>query len=390
MNYRKLITTALLLIGSSLIVLSRPVPACAADTPKVDASIKHEIEHSLGTGLAYLAKSQKEDGSWSEYPGVTGLALTAYLRAPETIRAQYAINIQNGLKYLMRSVKPDGGIYPDYEPQMKAYNTSICLMALVAANNPNLEETIIKARHFLISLQADESTGMTPDSASYGGIGYNKDERSDVSNMQFALEALRASELYEPSPDNAKTRLDDTTSAGDSANVNRELYWGKAIQFLERCQNYKKYNNYAWSTNDGGFVYYPGSSKAGATTSYGSMTYAGMKSFIHAGLTKNDDRVQAAYQWIKANYSVEKNPQLDRQGLFYYYHVMAKALAILGEEKLVDSAGVTHDWRGELANKLISIQQTDGSWVNDNGRWWENNPDLVTSYCLMALEEIAK
>ena len=27
----------------------------------------------------------------------------------------------------------------------------------------------------------------------------------------------------------------------------------------------------------------------------------------------------------------------------------------------------------------------DGSWENDNGRWWEKDPALATSYCLLSL-----
>lgn len=358
---------------------------------RFDLSMKKEVEHSLALGLKFLAGTQKDNGSWSDYPGVTGLVVTAFCRAPAALRQPYEETVVKGLKYLMANVKPDGGIYPESEPQLKAYNTSICLMALLAADNEYFDETVLKARRFLISLQADEDDGITPDSSTYGGIGYNKDERSDLSNMQFALEALRASERLEPSAEYSRPQLSTSEStASVSPDSVHDLYWDKAILFLQRSQNLRKYNDYNWSSDDGGFVYYPGNSKAGGTTSYGSMTYAGMKSFIHAGLTKDDDRVNAAYNWIRNNYTVEKNPELGEQGLFYYYNVMAKALAIHGDSILVDSSGVRHDWRADLANKLISIQRSDGSWLNTSGRWWENNPDLVTAYCLMALEGLRR
>jgi squalene-hopene/tetraprenyl-beta-curcumene cyclase len=44
------------------------------------------------------------------------------------------------------------------------------------------------------------------------------------------------------------------------------------------------------------------------------------------------------------------------------------------------------NWRKELALRLLNLQQRDGSWVNDNGRWWERDPALVTSYAVLALE----
>jgi squalene-hopene/tetraprenyl-beta-curcumene cyclase len=308
------------------------------------------------------------------------------MRSPESIRKPHEEVIARGYTYLLRYVRPDGGIYPDYDPKLESYNTSIAIMAMVAADAPNFEETIINARKYLLTLQADEDDGISPDSSTYGGIGYNKDERSDISNMQFALEALRASQDFrEPSDAVDPVKMDDRDSTAHPQPPNEDLFWDKAITFLQRSQNLKAYNDYTWSSNDGGFVYYPGVSKAGATTSYGGMTYAGMKSLIHAGLAKSDERVQAAFRWICANYTVEENPELGQQGLFYYYHVMAKALAIYGEHSITDTSGGVHDWRGDLAGKLLEIQKPDGSWINENGRWWENNPDLVTAYCVIAL-----
>lgn len=383
--------TSFVLLALLLNMGATPTPAEPVPTPIFDVSLRHEVERSIATGLEFLAQAQKENGSWSYYVGVTGLAVTAFLQAPRGMQERYRPNIDAGLAFLLANVRDNGGIYPDIEPELRAYNTSICLMALVATGNPAHRDVIVNARDYLLSLQADEDEGMSPDSASYGGIGYNRDERSDISNMQFALEALRESEGFKPTAEFAGTVEYRGDAVQETAEIsNKELFWEKAILFLQRSQNYTKYNDYQWSGDDGGFVYYPGVSKAGGTTSYGGMTYAGMKSFIHAGLDKSDERVRKAYAWIRANYTVDTNPEMGEQGLFYYYNVMAKALAIYGDSLLVDSANLVHDWRGDLANKLISIQKADGSWVNENGRWWENNPDLVTAYCLLALEKIVE
>jgi len=46
-------------------------------------------------------------------------------------------------------------------------------------------------------------------------------------------------------------------------------------------------------------------------------------------------------------------------------------------------------WREELAAHVIALQRPDGSWQNDNNRWWENDPVLATSSTLVALEMAA-
>ena len=63
----------------------------------------------------------------------------------------------------------------------------------------------------------------------------------------------------------------------------------------------------------------------------------------------------------------------------------SKALDALGEDSFTDASGTRHAWRSELADALIARQQADGSWVNENPRWMEGDPNLVTSYALLAL-----
>jgi squalene-hopene/tetraprenyl-beta-curcumene cyclase len=171
----------------------------------------------------------------------------------------------------------------------------------------------------------------------------------------------------------------------------------RALLFISRCQNLESAHNttpFAAKLNDGGFYYTPaagGSSQAGVdeTTgglrSYASMTYAGLKSMIYAGVKADDQRVKAAIVWIKKNYDLDTNPGMGSAGQYYYYHTFAKALAALGEDTLVDDKGVSHDWRKELIEELASRQREDGSWVNENSKWLEGDANLVTAYALLAL-----
>ena len=50
----------------------------------------------------------------------------------------------------------------------------------------------------------------------------------------------------------------------------------------------------------------------------------------------------------------------------------------------------TKDWYRQGAARLIRAQQPDGSWMNENNRWWEKDRALVTAYSVITLEMIAR
>jgi squalene-hopene/tetraprenyl-beta-curcumene cyclase len=166
---------------------------------------------------------------------------------------------------------------------------------------------------------------------------------------------------------------------------------------VSRCQNLESpYNTteLAKKNPDGGFFYTiaeGGTSMAGDDTltggkrSYGSMTYAGLKSMIFAGVKQDDIRVKAALDWIRKHYDLTSNPEMGQAGLYYGYHTFAKALDSLGNEIFKDAKGVEHPWKAELLDELAKRQQDDGSWVNSEKRFQEGDPNLVTSYALLAL-----
>ena len=62
------------------------------------------------------------------------------------------------------------------------------------------------------------------------------------------------------------------------------------------------------------------------------------------------------------------------QGLYYYYNTMSKALNILDVDQFVLDDGKKVNWRDQLTKKLFDLQKPDGSWTNENGRWWEKDP----------------
>jgi squalene-hopene/tetraprenyl-beta-curcumene cyclase len=115
------------------------------------------------------------------------------------------------------------------------------------------------------------------------------------------------------------------------------------------------------------------------------MTYAGLKSMIHAGVGPDDPRVKAAFEWVRKFYDLETNPGLGNDGLYYYYHTFAKALDAMGLDVIEAADGTKHNWRMELLAELVSRQRPDGSWINESARWLEGEPTLVTGYALLAL-----
>lgn len=355
-----------------------------------DLSLKQEVRHAIEKGLKWLKDSQDPKGYWSqpEYPALSALALTAFMEEPSGAfkSGQYPF-IKKGYKYMLDCVKPDGGIYVK---DLANYNTAVSMVALQVSNDPALDGVLKKARGFIANQQGDFNEQGKVDSPYDGGIGYGSSSvHSDMSNTMLALESLYYTRY-----------MRQEANAGGDTQV-KELNWPAVIKFIERCQNLTESNDQPWASNDpqnkGGFVYFPGESKAGemelpsggkALKSYGSISYAGLLSYIYAEMDRNDPRVKAVFDWLKRNYTVEENPGMGKQGLFYYYHSMAKALSIYGVKDLEMEGGKKVDWRRDLGLKLLNLQDGAGFWVNENGRWWEKDPNLVTAYAVITLEII--
>lgn len=352
-------------------------------TPGIlDISLMNEANAALRRGLDWLSSQQKEDGSWtnSDFPALTALALWPFLLSDHPDRDRV---IDRAIAFLKSNVRDDGGIYRDIKGVkgggLSNYNTAICMAVMHAAGKPDLVKVVQDARKYIAGSQhfgGDEYKG---------GFGYDKDTDrayTDLLNTYYAVEAMKATESVE-----------DLRPAGEKR---VDINWAETVRFIERLQNSAD----AGHTEAGGFVYNPSDPKAGASTntegkvvfrSYGSITYAGMLALVYADVSRDDVRIISAMNWAANHWTLDENPGMGHQGLFFFYNIIGKCMNALNRETLLSSDGKVIKWREELASRIISLQKTDpetgfGYWINENNRFWESDPVLVTAYSLLALE----
>jgi squalene-hopene/tetraprenyl-beta-curcumene cyclase len=378
-----------------------PVHRIAADAAAVPIGRDHwdRALAAIRGGLAFLRQSQHESGGWlvgaaaaptdqADRPApvavaVTALAIKAIIQAdPETPGNG---RFRSAVRFVLSARRADGSFDTS---SLANYITASVVMGLSALDDREVADELLEAVHWLQVSQWDQGEGLGARQDWYGGAGYGSHGRPDLSNTQTMLDALYDAGI---SPD--------------------EPAMQRALAFISRAQNLQATNKAAWAGNDGGFVYTPanggesmaseaaGEGRAGelvaageprSLRSYGSMTYAGFKSMLYAGLSPGDVRVRAAYDWIRRHWTFEENPGLGPQGLYYYLHTMARALRVAQQNSVQDVHGTSHNWREELIDSLARRQRPDGSWRNEADRWLEGEPVLATIYSLLALEEALK
>jgi len=339
----RLIARCVLILGASGMLAL----AGSAQTGSKGPSAK-DLKAVADKAAAYLKSAQGPDGSFSPKvagPGVTALVTAALLKNGYTTKDPV---VAKSLKYLEGQVQKDGGVY---SKNLANYTTSVAVMAFKEANEGGKYDSVIKnAADFLKGIQH----GGEESDPQHGGFDYTGKGKPDLSNTGYSLDALLAAGLSKDDP-----------------------AVKKAIIFINRTQNFPdpEGNDQPWAAktsedDKGGFVYNPGAKEgrdvtaAGGLRSLGSMTYTGLKSFLYAGVSKDDKRVQAAIGWVRKHYTLDENPGLGKSGLFYYYNTFGKAMSALGEDPFVDTKGTKHEWRTELYQAIKIRQGPDGSFQN--------------------------
>ncbi|MBS1818145.1 MAG: terpene cyclase/mutase family protein [Acidobacteria bacterium] len=275
------------------------------------------------------------------------------------------------LDAIRATAQPDGGFYGTLSPDPTS-ETAQALHALQAAGRDDDRPAVGAAGRFLVAQQLDEGEGVTPEDRFYGsfGRGLTRSAQEPGGNVLTTESALRA--------------------LGEAGIPRGSETWKKAVVFLERCQNDNENNDQGWAGNDGGFVLFPGFSLAAEELhSFGSATLAGYLGFTHAGLRRGDARVDHSVDWVQREFALDANPFVGSRGLMQYYALLARALRTAGLDMVTDAKFRRHNWREELARKLLVLQQSNGQWTNPDDPT-ERDPQVATSYALLALGDILR
>jgi prenyltransferase beta subunit len=341
---------------------------------------KADAEAVAKKAVAWFSQEFENDGTFKgragKSVGSVALAMQALLEAPEPPKEVIA----KCADWLAKQQRADGAISSEREPD--TYATAVAAASLAKLKDPKYKDVLEKAKAFLTGAQLDGEEGFKPeDHAVFGGYGYKKgDNKADLSATANVLDALKEMGVSEDSET-----------------------FKNAMLFVKRCQDNPETNDAPMMQDgegSGGFVYRPGESSFGTLTTragkevpkpYGSMTYQGIKSLIFVGVKPDSPELTQARKWIQQNYAVDKHPGGDgTQGYFYYIVSFAKAFAALGMEKVTLEDGSEREWARDLAAHIARLQNEDGSFANQDPKWWENEKVLATAYALQALNLCTK
>ena len=382
-----------------------PIAVLRIATRATDLAMTEETYNAarlaIDRGLTELARTQSANGKWFEGTevtptdmqprqraasvAVTAMALKAFAQLGEASDARAQLQAKSAILAVLSNAAETDAVV---NGGLGNYVMSAIASGLATVGDADATAATTRAIAWLRENQWDDAEGIDPSKDWFGGAGYGNSKRPDLSNTQMMLDAMH----------------DAGVSHDDPA-------FERAVAFISRTQNRSATNPAKWAengANDGGFVYTPAnggesfaSDAAGegrfgekmttkSLRSYGSMTYAGFKSLLYAGLSPADPRVQDALEWIGAHFTFLENPGLGQQGYFYYIHAMSRALQASGLASIHDNTGRSHEWRSELINALVTRQRANGSWKNEADRWEESNETLATIYAVLALEEALK
>lgn len=302
----------------SAMIYAQDEPA-AVDESFVE--VTPELEAAIEKGLAYLAKQQNEDGSFSAerfgggHIGVTSICCLAFMANGQLPgRGEYGYVVEKGLEYVLAHAQESGLIASEHVSHGPMYGHGFATMYLaeVYGMSPrdDLREKLSSAVDLIVRTQNRE-----------GGWRYQpRPEDADISVTICQIMALRAAR-----------------NAGLA--VPRETV-DKCIEYVKRCQN-----------PDGGFNYL----LQGGGSAF-PRSAAGVVALYSAGLYEGEE-IESGLQYLEQfPPRAGAGALLAGEGHFFYGQYYAvQAMWHAGPKRW-------NRWYPGIRNLLLERQQSNGAW----------------------------
>ncbi len=310
-----------MLIGAMMVCCEAQAQSGRPLPPGVTPQTKAAIDK----GLAYLARTQDRQGSWSnkggfgEYPvAMTGLAGVAFLMdGNTTTQGRYAPQVDRAANYMLRSTSSSGMLVRGDLDSRPMYGHGFGMLFLGELHG--MTDDVTRAEQIQRVLSSGVQLTARAQSR-LGGWIYTPDSRGDEGSVTITqLQALR--------------------SARNAGVAVPKAVIDQAMEYLNISQN-----------TDGGIRYTAGS----AGPSRPPLAAAAICCWYNAGEYKNP-KAERALEYAK---KVLK-PDVPIGGHDYYAHLyMAQALYI-GRDPTWD------EYYAKRRDLLLSQQQDDGAWFGD-------------------------
>jgi squalene cyclase len=297
-----------------------------AAPPTDFVEITPKLEESLDKGLAWLAKNQSRDGSWSAQGGdagyqyqmaMTGLAGLSFLAAGHSPgRGKYSANVSRAIEFVLKNQDRDG-LITSRNDGYQMYGHGFAMTFLAEAYGMDCgTDYHERIRQALIT--AVKKTGQAQ--SFRGGWYYSPNSGSDEGSVTVTqVQALRS-----------------VRNAGIEV---PEKVISQAIEYIKQCQN-----------QDGGIRY----SVQSGQQSTPALTAAGVEVFLMAGRYRTNELARAC-EYLKKNLDPRRSAGHD----FYTHFYGVQAMFHVGGD-------YWSRYFGSLRDRLITTQRSDGSWQGDH------------------------
>lgn len=326
-------------------VLAAAVPVRADVAEESLARYAEPVDKSVNRALAYLAKVQRDDGSYpaqlDRNVGVASLATMAYLSKGYTPEVgPYAKQIDRGVDFVLDGAQKNGLIAGPGRSHGPMYSHCIATLMLSEVSGmvgPGRQKRIDKVLAGALRLILDAQK--VPKVAPFvGGWRYQPHSRdADISLTGWALMALRS-------------------GRGNGAQVPKEAI-DLALKFVLRCR-----------VKDGGFAYQPGRDDSGVPR-----TGTALLALELAGRHRDKICLDAG------KYILERLPKRFGGGNFYYgVYYCSQGMFQLGDAYWTRFAAAMYPI-------MLKFQKEDGSWPAGSGSAAQAGPVYSTSMSVLAM-----